>query len=271
MCDILSAFKHCAKEVTESTRYFLIGEFLDGLSDEWTSIIGQKFIHFKDVIDWLYDGHLSKKQLEAKYSAEKKKAVTQKDPFFEQGTHWCLFTPTGTKEKQMYLTTEGVTYWSMGQQTTKSNLVRYYISRRHVRSIVSKASPIKKRKLLRIMKTPQRKKLKSHSSGSVEHPDLQEAIAELKRIQEKNSQVYFIWDGNAMKIGLTRQGAEKRIKNLQTGNSSDLEIYRTIQTPNPNQLEKFLHDVFQDKHVRGEWYDVTKEEIGKLVEFLEGV
>jgi hypothetical protein len=222
---------------------------------------------------------LSEQQAHKKYITEKKKALKLNDPFFEQGTHWCLYTPSTEKKHSIYLTMEGVTYWAMGCSVPKANIVRSWISRQYIRqrsiignySNITLRSPVKKRSMESIDTTPKRKRHKIKKSYMEEHPELVKALNELKKIELENSVVYFIWDGSVMKIGLTTKGAENRKCQLQTGNSTQLEIFKTIQTSDPKSLEKFLHSIFKEQRVRknGEWFKVTKKEIKELTLFLE--
>lgn len=268
----IKAFNHCSSRLQEDEKDTIIQDFINGISGEWNEMTGDNFIHLEDAINWVTDYILSKEQLRNKYNSEKKKIMKEEYPFFERGTHWCTYTPKKEKKPQLYLTLEGFTYWAMGSNTPKSFLIRYWISRQHVRRISPshvKCSPIKKRKRDNVVETPPRKN-KEKVFQPVKHFVLEQALMELEEIRTKNTEVYFIWDGEAMKIGLTTKGANKRIKQLQTGNSKNLEIFRTVKTDNPFVLERFLHDVFGERRVRGEWFSVSSEEVSSLVRFLKG-
>ena len=68
-------------------------------------------------------------------------------------------------------------------------------------------------------------------------------------------------DSGAIKIGVAHN-VEKRIKQLQTGSVSELNlIYRSNICSNAFEVEKFMHDKFNNRHIRGEWYNVGKTEV----------
>lgn len=61
------------------------------------------------------------------------------------------------------------------------------------------------------------------------------------------------------KIGSTRaKSVEKRLKQLQTGNSSLLYIKDSFETEHPFKLEKMLHNHFGDKAIIGEWFELSE-------------
>ena len=75
--------------------------------------------------------------------------------------------------------------------------------------------------------------------------------------------VYLIEDpaNRAYKIGATKKKANGRIKELQTGNSSELVLKETFETDYPFRLESMLHTRFQEYNVLNEWYDLPQETV----------
>jgi len=67
------------------------------------------------------------------------------------------------------------------------------------------------------------------------------------------------------KIGVSKH-PQKRLKQLQTGNSSELKIIETFQTEIPFQVEKTLQRRYSHFHKEGEWFDMS---ITQEVEFLK--
>jgi hypothetical protein len=65
----------------------------------------------------------------------------------------------------------------------------------------------------------------------------------------------------AIKIGFTRGRSERRMKQLSTGSSGELQLVRTTFTDYGTALEAYLHNVFYYKKVRGEWYNLTEDDI----------
>jgi hypothetical protein len=72
--------------------------------------------------------------------------------------------------------------------------------------------------------------------------------------------VYLIEDSDneTYKIGVTRRNCEKRLRKLQTGNSTKLELKYIFETEYPFRLESILHNIFRDYKVLNEWYALPK-------------
>lgn len=67
--------------------------------------------------------------------------------------------------------------------------------------------------------------------------------------------VYFILDRemDRVKIGYTRRDPNKRLKQLQTGSSSELELLYYVEA-NGFNTERFYHKLFSNSKIIGEWY-----------------
>lgn len=64
------------------------------------------------------------------------------------------------------------------------------------------------------------------------------------------------------KIGSTRaKDVNKRLKQLQTGNSSELFIKESYKTEHPFKLEKMLHNHFKSSNLIGEWFELSESDI----------
>lgn len=74
--------------------------------------------------------------------------------------------------------------------------------------------------------------------------------------------VYLIGETNnngRYKIGSTRaKDVNRRLKQLQTGNASELYIKETFETEQPFKLEKMLHNHFKYKNLSGEWFELSE-------------
>jgi len=74
--------------------------------------------------------------------------------------------------------------------------------------------------------------------------------------------VYLIGESgndNRYKIGSTRcKDINKRLKQLQTGNSEELYVKECFETMHPFKLEKMLHNRFRSSNLIGEWFDLSK-------------
>ena len=63
------------------------------------------------------------------------------------------------------------------------------------------------------------------------------------------------------KIGSTRaKDVNKRLKQLQTGNSSELFIKECYETEHPFKLEKMLHNHFKSSSLIGEWFELSESD-----------
>lgn len=82
-------------------------------------------------------------------------------------------------------------------------------------------------------------------------------------IEDKNNEVY--------KIGMTKGDARKRLKQLQTGNSTNLELLETYETEYPHRLETILHRRFKSKNTTGEWFSLTLEDVVNFKQTCESV
>lgn len=73
--------------------------------------------------------------------------------------------------------------------------------------------------------------------------------------------IYFIKNkNNDIKIGRS-ENIEKRLKELQTGNSNNLKLLYFIKDV-PESFEKHLHDICVRFKIQGEWFQE------KCIEFL---
>ena len=67
--------------------------------------------------------------------------------------------------------------------------------------------------------------------------------------------VYFISNGEAIKIGFSKNPVEKRLKQLQTGSSLKLSLVYSIEGVTMD-FEKTLHNYFGSQYnKRGEFYE----------------
>ena len=76
--------------------------------------------------------------------------------------------------------------------------------------------------------------------------------------------VYLIGEMNnkgRYKIGSTKaKDVNKRLKQLQTGNSSELFIKEIYETEHPFKLEKMLHNHFKSSNLIGEWFELSESD-----------
>lgn len=58
------------------------------------------------------------------------------------------------------------------------------------------------------------------------------------------------------KIGVSKN-PEKRLKQLQTGNSSELKLIHSYSSEYANKIEKTLHNMLSHCKKEGEWFDMS--------------
>lgn len=87
--------------------------------------------------------------------------------------------------------------------------------------------------------------------------------------------IYLICDpsNDFYKIGLTRSHLfdSKRIKQLQTGNGTELHLSSYYETEHPFILEKMLHNRFSSKQESGEWFKLTNEDITSFKDICDNL
>ena len=104
-----------------------------------------------------------------------------------------------------------------------------------------------------------------HNSGycEVHRQEKSQAIQAVSK-GEKITGVYFISDGNAVKIGYSKN-CLSRIKSHQTSNSSVLKIFFIIDCRDDVEyakfLEKAIHRNWQHKRTTGEWFTLNEREL----------
>lgn len=63
------------------------------------------------------------------------------------------------------------------------------------------------------------------------------------------------------KIGYTRRSIEKRIKEIKTGNGSDIYLINYYKSVWGTKIESQLHKFYLSKKVNREWFDLTDEDL----------
>lgn len=89
-------------------------------------------------------------------------------------------------------------------------------------------------------------------------------IERRKRTTKIESYIYFITDGEFVKIG-SAERPEQRLRDLQIANARELKILFTIPIYKIRgghyqraciEVETYLQKGFGANHIRGEWYDI---------------
>jgi hypothetical protein len=67
------------------------------------------------------------------------------------------------------------------------------------------------------------------------------------------------------KIGITKNNANKRLKQLKTGNPATLTVIHTFNTKFAYKIEKHFHITKQSSNVGGEWFNLTEDDINNFI------
>ncbi len=78
-------------------------------------------------------------------------------------------------------------------------------------------------------------------------------------LKEMGREGYKIGSTNSSDIG-------KRIKQLQTGNSSVIYLKDNFETDKPFKLETMLHNRFNSSRINGEWFDLCHDDVNDFQE-----
>lgn len=80
--------------------------------------------------------------------------------------------------------------------------------------------------------------------------------------------VYLMKAGERYKIGISNN-PQKRRDQLNSGQSPfHIEIIHTVQGEGYEGLERRLHDQFDSRRVRGEWFEFSPEEVAAVIESM---
>jgi ABC-type Zn uptake system ZnuABC Zn-binding protein ZnuA len=76
-------------------------------------------------------------------------------------------------------------------------------------------------------------------------------------------------DKKLYKIGYTKRDINERIKEFKTGNVSDFIIENSFNSKWGTKIEANLHRRFKTQKVRGEWFDLKKEDIDNFENYCK--
>ena len=101
-----------------------------------------------------------------------------------------------------------------------------------------------------------------------EYLDIRSAIRESQRITT-NTSVYAIRmvGTQYVKVGKT-SNINNRLDDLTIGSPYDLEVLFNIDTFNIGKIEQRVHKMLHDKHVKGEWFELSNTDIDSTKKFL---
>tara|TARA_R110000751_G_scaffold6296_3_gene27032 strand:+ start:1065 stop:1379 length:315 start_codon:yes stop_codon:yes gene_type:complete len=73
-------------------------------------------------------------------------------------------------------------------------------------------------------------------------------------------------NNSRFKIGITKNDVNKRIRELSTGNSNEIILINKYESVNYRKIEGWLHQKFHMTRGRGEWFDLTHEQVISFTE-----
>ncbi len=81
--------------------------------------------------------------------------------------------------------------------------------------------------------------------------------------------LYLLQSDTYYKIGYTTN-LENRLSTLQSGNPhTNIKVVLWIQTPEAKKWEFILHEMFADKRVFREWFNLADDDVRKIMKFIE--
>lgn len=123
------------------------------------------------------------------------------------------------------------------------------------------------------------KKLKEKDrKNKIENQRMAAEIKELKSLLKAapapkiKGCVYFVQmeDSDMYKIGYTSKDAKSRLSQLQVGCPFTLTVRDFIPVADPKRFESYMHECFETKKVRGEWFKLTADDVDTLVAHVKG-
>lgn len=102
---------------------------------------------------------------------------------------------------------------------------------------------------------------------------IKEDLSEIKKSNNTSkSSVYIISDTTGRyKIGVSKN-PNKRLLQLQTGNSNKLEIsHVSYFIPNAYSIEKKLHNLYNEYRITNEWFSLKETQVNEIINKLESV
>ena len=79
--------------------------------------------------------------------------------------------------------------------------------------------------------------------------------------------IYLVRVDDTFKIGRTNH-LQERLSNLKVANPNIKDYFAYYCVTDSVLLEKMLHTKFKDVHVRGEWFELTLEDLKNLESFI---
>lgn len=68
-------------------------------------------------------------------------------------------------------------------------------------------------------------------------------------------------DCGRFKIGVSKNPVNRRLKQLQTGNSNEIFVVNEYKTKNYREVERYLHRKYNPDKAMGEWFELSHDDV----------
>lgn len=86
-----------------------------------------------------------------------------------------------------------------------------------------------------------------------------------KSIPIKNpGYVYIVRCNEFYKVGIAHE-IKARLSSLQIGNPYKVELMYAFRCNYPRQIEQAIHEMLEDNHIRGEWFELDTDALMDLM------
>lgn len=100
-------------------------------------------------------------------------------------------------------------------------------------------------------------------------PDNWRNVAPKGKLDKKQRYLYIVretWQGMC-KIGVASD-IYARMSSLQTGCPQELEVVGFVALKNAKSMELFIHNRYKEFHHRGEWFNISNEQVQTILDFV---
>ena len=87
-------------------------------------------------------------------------------------------------------------------------------------------------------------------------------------MKKKEGYIYIIGSDFGYKIGKATNYLS-RFSSIQTGSPVELTLKRAFYVKDNDLIEYKLHKIYNDKNIRGEWFDICDDDLNTIKEFLD--
>ena len=86
---------------------------------------------------------------------------------------------------------------------------------------------------------------------------------------DNGGMVYVITDGEYHKVGMSTGDVNKRLKEIQSMNPLELKVLYQQHTSWAHDYEHLIHELFENKRVRGEWFILKPADIQTIKDIMD--